>query len=367
MIGNGFGRFGYPPLIPAVIGQGVLTPGEASFAAASNFLGYWIGAFAAVPLAQRFNVRRLLIVLMIASLVSFPACALPGAGFIAISFWRLVSGVSGAIIMILAPGLVFAAVPVAWRGTAMGIAFGGMGAGLFLSGASLPAIAEWGGVNAAWMALGVFTLVAAILAAPRLPDIGTVPPRAALSERPRWRGALLGLSVSYAGFGVGVVAPVVFLADYIARELGRGLAAGGHAVMAMGVGAAIGPLLWGRAADRLGFGVTTRACLFVFAAVLALPLLSTAQPVLLLTAFGSGACIVPMGVLSSGRTAELVGIASHARIWGVMTILFAAMQAGGGYVFAGLFSWTHSYALVFALCSASVFVTNLVEIACARK
>lgn len=366
-IGNGFGRFGYPPLIPAVIGEGVLTPGQANFAAASNFLGYCLGALAAVPLGQRMNVRWLLIVASFASVLSFPACALPGAGPVAISFWRLVSGVSGSLIMILAPGLIFSAVSVERRGRTMGFSFAGIGVGMVLSGVALPPIAEIGSTLWAWLALGAFTLIATLVAMPRLNDIGKLAPRPAASERPRWNGRLFGLAVSYSGFGVGVVAPVVFLSDYIARELGRGLASGGHAMIAMGIGSAAGPILWGRFADRVGFAIALRAAMFVFAAVVALPLLSTAQPVLLICALGVGASLAPIGVLGSGRAAELVGLGHHARVWGVLTILFAAMQAGGGYVFAGLFSLTNSYALMFAMSAAVLLVTNLFEILAARR
>ena len=79
-VGNGLGRFGYPPLIPIIVAEGRVSSESAHLAGAANFFGYLFGAVVAVWLAQRFGVWRVIMAALVIATISFFACALPGAG-----------------------------------------------------------------------------------------------------------------------------------------------------------------------------------------------------------------------------------------------------------------------------------------------
>jgi predicted MFS family arabinose efflux permease len=51
---------------------------------------------------------------------------------------------------------------------------------------------------------------------------------------------------------------MVFLVDFVARGLGQGLHAGAVYWVIFGAGAVVGPLIGGRAGDRIGFRTVLR-------------------------------------------------------------------------------------------------------------
>src|SRR5690348_632874 len=71
LVGIGLARFAYSPLIPAVIGAGWFTPGEAAYLGAANLAGYFVGALAGRFLAARWGVAPALRAMMILASASF--------------------------------------------------------------------------------------------------------------------------------------------------------------------------------------------------------------------------------------------------------------------------------------------------------
>ncbi len=57
LVGIGFARFAYAPLLPVLIAQGWFAPGAAAYLGAANLLGYLAGALAASAVAARFRRR----------------------------------------------------------------------------------------------------------------------------------------------------------------------------------------------------------------------------------------------------------------------------------------------------------------------
>ena len=359
-VGVGLGRFGYPPLIPVVISEGLVTANGANVAAATNFLGYLIGALVAARLTERFGVRNVLLIALGATVVSFLACAAPAPGAIALSFWRFISGVTGGVLMIVAPRSVMAAVAPERRGTASGFMFAGVGSGMVISGAALPAIGALGSAYA-FLFLAALTAIASLASAIFMPPVQVIAPRAAGAGAPRWRGPLLGLAIAYCGFGAGFVGHTIFMVDYIARGLGRGYGAGSLAWIFMGAGAMLGVVVWGRLADRIGAPVILRTAQIAMAGFVLAGAMTTSSGWLYVSAIGTGACGIALGSLTAMRTAELVNIADYARAWAVMTVLFSLFQAASGYVCAWIFAQSGSYPLIFIICAAVLAATILVE------
>src|SRR5262249_33643136 len=91
LLGLGLSRFGYTPLIPALIHAGWFTPGQAAYLGAANLAGYLLGALAVRRLAQSLSSLLLIRFALVICTASFAACAFP-LGFWWYFAWRSASG-----------------------------------------------------------------------------------------------------------------------------------------------------------------------------------------------------------------------------------------------------------------------------------
>ncbi len=94
--------------------------------------------------------------MMLATALSLLLSALP-LGFLWLLPWRIVTGIAGAFLMVLAPPAALAHVPHERRGLAGGIILTGVGLGIALSGVLMPALLHFG-VSAAWCGLAAAAL-----------------------------------------------------------------------------------------------------------------------------------------------------------------------------------------------------------------
>ena len=355
LLGVGLARFAYPPLIPALVGAGWFGAPDAAYLGAANLAGYAVGALGAARLATLLDPGRMLALMMALAAGSFLACAWP-ASFAWFFVWRLASGVSGGVLIALAAPTVLAVVPASRRGLAAGLVFTGVGLGVAASGVVAP-LAQAAGPTAAWLALAAAGAALAALAAPLFPR-GQASPSRGLALA---RGPLLLLLAAYACDAVGFIPHTVFLADFVARGLGQGVAAGAFFWTVFGLGATFGPALVGLAADRFGFAASLCAAFCLKAAAVALPLASTAPLALGASSFLVGALTTGIVALAAGRAAELAGPERRTQAWGAMTAAFAVAQAGGAYAFTGLFAATGAHAPLFALGALALLLGAALE------
>ncbi|MFV3074117.1 YbfB/YjiJ family MFS transporter [Niveispirillum fermenti] len=343
LLGVGLGRFAYTPLLPALVGEGWVDATGGALLGAANLTGYLLGAVTAARLGRAWGAVPVLRAAMLAVALSLLACAWDG-GMAWLGFWRLVAGVAGAVLMILAAPALMAYVPAGDRPLVAGIVFSGLGVGVMISGTLLPWLAGFG-VATAWAGLGLLSLLVTALAWRRWPTGAPAPAAAMAAPRSSW--PLWLFMAAYATDGMGFVPHTLFLSDYVARGLGQGVAAGGAYWFVFGLGALAGPLLVSRLAGIIGFPRALTLALGVKALAVALPLLSSTLLPLGLSAFLVGALTPGCVALASGVAGLLAGPAGHTAAWGRMTALFAAMQAGGGYALSALFAATGLHAPLF--------------------
>src|SRR4051812_14831867 len=91
LVGIGLARFGYTPLIPALIAAGWFAPSAAVYLGAANLAGYLAGALGARFVAARFGASVSLRAAMLLTALSLLACAAP-LGFLWFFVWRFISG-----------------------------------------------------------------------------------------------------------------------------------------------------------------------------------------------------------------------------------------------------------------------------------
>ena len=224
LIGLGLARFAYTPLIPALIAAHWFSPGEAVYLGAANIGGYLIGALGARFVAHRLGVRVSLRGFMLVATASLFACAYQG-GFAWFLGWRLVSGMAGAGLVVLAAPSVLPLLPERHRGLAGGVIFLGVGLGVVFSGTALPFLLREG-VGWAWLGLGCLSICLMLFAWTSLPadrPDGDGP----TGVRKRTSLALWALYAAYALSAIGQVPALLFMADFVARGLRDGVGAGG--------------------------------------------------------------------------------------------------------------------------------------------
>jgi len=365
LVGVGLARFGYTPLIPALIVAGWFAPSEAVYLGAANLAGYLGGALGVRRLATRFGAPAILRWSMAVTTASLVACAFP-LGFGWFFLWRFLSGCTGGALMALAAPAVMPHVPPGRRGLAGGAIFTGVGLGIAASGTLVPLLMPWG-LTTTWLGLGATAALLTALAWSNWPEamVSTAPPSYAIAEAPSGP-ALRALYVEYALNAVGLVPHMVFLVDFVARGLGRGLHEAAQYWIVFGVGALAGPMVGGYLGDRIGFGRALRLAFLVQALCVALPLTTTAAPVLLLSSFVVGAFVPGIVAVMIGRTHELLpgDPGRQAAAWGLCTTAFAIGQAVAGYGFSYIFAHSENgYPSLFLLAAGALLLALAVDLA----
>ncbi|MFZ1883926.1 MAG: YbfB/YjiJ family MFS transporter [Rhodoplanes sp.] len=305
--------------------------------------------------------------MMLLATASFFACAypLPFTWFFA---WRFAAGIAGGVLMVLAALAVLPHVPAGLRGRVGGAIFSGVGLGVAASGTLVPLLIRLG-LSETWISFGLISLALTIVAWtgwPRDPPAHLAAEQvAAAASKPRANRAFLALCAEYALNAVGLVPHMVFLVDFVARGLGRGLAAGGFYWTIFGVGAVAGPLLTGAIADRVGFRRTLQASFLVQAAAVAAPAVSDGPIALVISSAVVGLFVPGVVPLVLGRMHELVHEArARQKAWSWCTTAFAVGQAAAAYGFSYLFAQAGgAYALLFALAAAALLIAFVLDLA----
>ncbi|WEY42606.1 MULTISPECIES: YbfB/YjiJ family MFS transporter [Paraburkholderia] len=374
LVGIGLARFAYTPLLPAIIGAHWFDASTAAYLGAANLGGYLAGALAARALAKQFPAAWVLRAMMALVTVAFVACALP-VSFLWFFLWRLASGVSGGVLMVMAAPTILAHVPPSRRGFTSGAIFTGIGLGIAASGTIVPLLLHQG-LTQTWLGLAAVSLVLTVVAWNGWPheeptvhaSTATHNPHAAHKAPP-----VRGLRALYAGYGlnaVGLVPHMIFLVDYVARGLGKGVDGGAQYWVLYGLGAMVGPLVSGHLADRAGFARALRIAYGVQMIAVALPLLGLGPVPLMISSVVMGAFAPGIVPIVLGRVNEMLAHhpAAQKGAWSKATTSFAVMQAVAAYGLSFLFSRTGGgYAMLFAIGAVALVLALALDLIVTEK
>ena len=353
-ISIGLARFAYTPLLPAIIAGEWFSAGAAAYLAAANLAGYLLGVIGADLAARRIPAPLLLRGAMLLASISLFACAVPG-GTAWFFTWRLLSGVAGGAAMVMAAPTIFPHVPPSRRGFVSGAIFMGVGFGIALSGTLVPVLLTQS-ITGAWLGLGVVAVAFTTLGW----NGWLAPPEQPASHGTGRRLPRLPLRSLYLIYGLNAFALVphmVFLVDFVARGLNEGLASATQYWVLFGLGAVVGPLIAGRAADRWGARPTLITALAGQLIFIALPVIDTSPVALIASSVVVGAATIGIVPVSLARIREILlhHPAAHFGAWRTATASFALLQAAGAYSMSFLFDWSGgSYRLLFGAGAAAI-------------
>ncbi|MDE2319241.1 MAG: YbfB/YjiJ family MFS transporter [Rhodospirillales bacterium] len=356
-------RFGFAPLVPALAKAGWYSAAGAFWLGTVNLAGYFIGAAAMRVWRHAFPAKPAVLLFMGLTAVATLGSAL-NWGWAWFGAWRLISGITGGILMVLMAAAVVGRAPSAARGLVSGITFAGMGAGTAFSAILVPLLLSRGLVFT-WVVLGVVCGLATLAVAVMMPPSRIEPPpRHAAKGLPP--GPVLLMIAAYALSALGFVPHMLFLSSFVALGLHRGVAAGAMIAAWLGVSAMLGPPLLGRVADRFGFLPTLGSGYVVMGCGVALPLLVHAQVGLIVSALAVGAVALGAVMLVAGAIAGMVPAARLPGDWGLATMVYAVMQAVVAALFSHLFHATGSYELLFRIGTVAMAVSALLILLTAK-
>lgn len=341
LVGIGLARFAYTPLIPPMIEAHWFAAKDVIYLGAANLVGYLIGALVGRPAARRYGARPTLRAMMLLTSVAFFACAYPlSVGWF--FGWRLMSGISGGIIMVLAATTVLPHVPASRRGMASGAIFLGIGVGIAASGTLVPLLLDMG-MRATWLGLGVLSLLLSVVSWWCWPHaVHTHVPvgEPTASVQASVRTELNLLYMQYALMAVGLVPMMVFLVDYVARGLGWGTHTAALFWIVYGIGAIVGPMVYGALSDRAGPALTSHLTIWLQLGAIGLMMFSTNHLVLVAATLVIGS--FPPGIvpITLGRVQRILAGDAHAQnmVWSKATTVFALFQALAGYTYSYVFA-----------------------------
>ena len=368
LVAIGLARFAYTPLIPPLIDAHWFSAADVVYLGAANLAGYLAGALLGRPLARHIPDRQALRLMMVLTSAAFLACAFP----LSVSWffaWRFLSGVAGGVIMVLVAACVLPHVPVARRGMASGAIFLGAGLGIAASGTVIPLLLQFG-LRETWIGLGVLSAVLTAVSWFGWP-LG-VPKPAAVQDRKaeppvgqREAFALKVIYVQYALMAIGLVPMMVFLVDYVARGLGWGPHVGSVYWVLYGVGAIVGPMVYGLLVDRLGAGTTLRMVLLSQAVATALIAWSDNAIVLGIASVLIGTFPSSIPPLVLGRFHQVLPNSPGAQhgAWTRATTIFALFQALAGYAYSYVFASSGGdHQLLFLIGAVAIGLSFLIDL-----
>lgn len=225
LVVHGLGRFIFTPLMPLLVNDGQLSTSQGAALASWNYLGYLLGALAAIRWHQPQQIQRSIPVALVLHCLTLLGLALTD-DLPFITLLRLANGISNGLIFVMVPALLMEWLAARQRIGLSGLIYLGVGSGLLLSGVlshppgvtltnasrwwpaallSLP-LALWGG----WLMLRL-----SVDAPGTSKDDNRPAPSAPLLDA-RTRPLFL----AYAGAGLGYILPMTFLPMIASIQLG---------------------------------------------------------------------------------------------------------------------------------------------------
>ena len=345
-VGIGVARFSFAPLVPALVKAHWYSAASAFWFATANLAGYFLGVALIRAWRGSYPAKPAMVLAMAVTAAATLCCAL-NWGATWFGLWRLVSGLTGGVLMVLMSPAIVGRVPSAARGRVSGFAFSGMGAGMAFSSLAIPHLLVHGLVFT-WAALGMMCAAATLIVALIMPPARIEPPHqhAAKGLPPL---AVVLVVAAYAFSALGFMPHMLFWSSFVAIGLGRGIAAGAVMAAWIGVAATVGPPLLGRAADRFGFLPTLAVGFVVMGAAVAIPLFTDAEPALVVSALCAGAVALGTVMLVAGAIAGMVSPLRLSADWGLAAMTYAATQITAAAVLSHLFRINRSYNLLFRI------------------
>ena len=358
----GFARFNYALLLPAMHQDLAWNYTQAGSMNTANALGYMFGALLAASIGKRFGLARTFWVSII-----FVGFSMLFTGFTSsfslLLLFRLLAGFAGATTFIVGATLAAQLAGSGRGGLILGIYFSGVGIGVFLAGLGLPQLLErdftsW---REGWIVMGLVSFVFAFFS--RKAAVSISPPKAQSQggSNSFYSPKLIPAIVGYFLFGFGYITYITFVISLLRSS---GVESSGVATfwLIFGIATMANSFIWSRLLDIAKGGQALAAALAIAAIGNVLPIFSTSNASIYLSAilFGGSALTVVTAATNIMRKSLPVG--GWASGIALVTIVFSSGQTLGPLVSGYLADRTASLSSGFILSASILFSAALISL-----
>ena len=335
-LGIGILRFSYTALLPTTRESFGWTTQFASLLGSANLLGYLIGAFWAMHLPQTRIMTFYIQASAFAGMFSLMSCAFAGFSDAWYIFWRVISGISGGLIMILSPSIVAQCSELKDRFKINFIGFSGIGIGVLLATLFLPHLDQIS-TRSAWLILSSFAfcicIVLSVLLQGFKPLLATQ--QTLSSSKSETDLLFFSLIAVYGCSAFAYVPHSLCWIDYLTKILKLDLFWMNFNWTLYGLGSALGAFTSYILAKKFGNfrALKILYSIYVFAIFIAI---FSAHPIFtFMSSLLTGLLNPAVVFLTSYTILQLYGTA-YKKLWSIATILFASVQLMGGLSFSAL-------------------------------
>jgi predicted MFS family arabinose efflux permease len=322
-VAMGVGRFAYTPLLAIMRIDAGLSVSQAGLLASINLFGYLIGAALAMLPPLRRHRRRWVIAAPILVALLTAAMALGPTVWAAA---RLLTGVASGISFVLVTSLVLDYVHERPSPAGIAVLFSGVGVGIAASGVLVDAFARADGSNAAWIGIGIVSLVALALVVRWLPA-DAAPATSAAHAGGGLGTPFIGLAIAYTIEGAAYVIPATFLVVMIRQTPAiTGLADAAWIVVGLVAIPSMAIATW--AAQRIGAHRALIVATIVQALTFLGPIVLPGALGVAVIAIGLGGTFIVITALSTGIGRAMWPERSNV-IVGLLTVVYGVGQVVG--------------------------------------
>lgn len=353
-IAMSIGRFAYTPILPFMQQEAGFSTRFAGFLASSNYAGYLVGAIIAslIPLK-----RNRAIFLRFSIVLSILLTLLMGLTYSHTSWmiWRFLSGITSAFVFVLASSLILDQLAKQRKLGWVGVMYGGVGFGIFISGLLVPLLIERFHYEGAWIGLACLAGLLSIIVFLTVKEDENVPSLTPTAQHlkpaknPKWLPWLLA---SYGLEGLGYIVTGTFIVA-IAEQTPAFSGNATSVWVLVGLTAIPSCVIWAYFGNKYGFMLSLMILLIIQAVGIALPAISDSSTSFYLSAILFGATFMGVTTLATAFARNKTPLGS-ARVIAIMTTIYALGQMIGPSIAGVLSVETESY--TWALLGAALLV-----------
>lgn len=358
-LGIGILRFSYTALLPSTREAFAWSANFASILSSANLLGYLIGAFWAMRLPQNKKITIFIQMAAFTGSISLLSCAFAGFTEAWYVFWRVLSGISGGLLMILSPSIVAQCCELKDRLTINFIGFSGIGIGVLVATLFMPYLDQIP-VQTAWMILFGFALCISLILSILLKQFKKQ--LIDLSGNNIKHAPITGLFVSvlivYACSAFAYVPHSLFWIDYLSNTLHLNLFFINLNWILYGLGSALGAFTAYLLARKFGNFTALKILYSLYVVAILIAVLEISPLFTFVSSFFTG-MLNPAVVFLTSYTILQLYTASYKKLWSIATLCFAITQLIGGLSFSTLQHFGVSYHQQFLLAAFVLFLGAL--------
>ncbi len=350
-VAMGIGRFAFTPILPMMQADFGLSVADGGWLATANYVGYLIGALAAIRLRIQpvVAIRTGLLVLGLSTLAM--AWEQPFALWLVL---RLVAGIASALVLVFVSAWLLEYLALAGRPDLGGTVYAGVGAGIVIAGGACLVVT---GSADAWLSLGALSIAATAVIWPMVKTSARSGVAPVVAPAVPWSAEYRRLVLCYGAYGFGYIIPATFL-PAMAKEIIPDPQQFGWAWPAFGAAAVASTLLAAALQQALSHRAVWIWCHFIMAIGVVMPLAIQGLAGILLAALLVGGTFVVVTMAGMQEARRVAG--AHARaLMAAMTAAFALGQILGPALVSVLLQTKGQFTPALILAAATLALSAL--------